>query len=155
LNGDRLAGEVAVVTGASSGIGAAVARALNAEGASVALAARRERALLGVQSSLDDSPGRRSIIMPTDVTDGEQVSSLVRYAGELEPVEMLVNCAGALYYTMMKNVREEEWERTVEVNCKGAPTAWVPCYRGCWRGRVSSSWRRSPRDCRSRPPAPG
>jgi NADP-dependent 3-hydroxy acid dehydrogenase YdfG len=33
---------------------------------------------------------------------------------------MLVNCAGVMYYTMMKNVREEEWERTVEVNCKGA-----------------------------------
>jgi NADP-dependent 3-hydroxy acid dehydrogenase YdfG len=33
---------------------------------------------------------------------------------------MLVNCAGVMYYTLMKNVREEEWERTVEVNCKGA-----------------------------------
>jgi len=58
--------------------------------------------------------------VPTDVTDGEQVRELMRRAGELGPVEVLVNCAGVMYYTMMKNVREEEWERTVEVNCKGA-----------------------------------
>jgi len=121
LSRDRLGGEVAVVTGASSGIGAAVARALNAEGASVALAARREEALLRVQSGLDDSQGQRSIIVPTDVTDGEQVRSLVGLAeNALGPVGILVNCAGVMYYTMMKNLREEEWERTVEVNCKGA-----------------------------------
>ena len=110
-----------MVTGASSGIGAAVARALNAEGASVALAARREEVLLEVQSGLDDRPGQRSIIVPTDVTDGEQVRSLVGHAeNDLGPVGILVNCAGVMYYTMMKNLREEEWERTVEVNCKGA-----------------------------------
>jgi NADP-dependent 3-hydroxy acid dehydrogenase YdfG len=121
LSRDRLGGEVAVVTGASSGIGAAVARALNAEGASVALAARREEVLLEVQSGLDDRPGQRSIIVPTDVTDVEQVRSLVGHAeNDLGPVGILVNCAGVMYYTMMKNLREEEWERTVEVNCKGA-----------------------------------
>ena len=121
MSRDRLGGEVAVVTGASSGIGAAVARALNAEGASVALAARREEVLLEVQSGLDDRPGQRSIIVPTDVTDGEQVRSLVGHAeNDLGPVGILVNCAGVMYYTMMKNLREEEWERTVEVNCKGA-----------------------------------
>lgn len=121
MSGDRLRGEVAVVTGASSGIGAAVVRALNAEGAGVALAARREEALLEVQSGLDGSSDRRSIIVPTDVTDGGQVRSLVgRAENDLGPVGILVNCAGVMYFTMMKNLREEEWERTVEVNCKGA-----------------------------------
>jgi NADP-dependent 3-hydroxy acid dehydrogenase YdfG len=120
LNGDWLRGRVAVVTGASSGIGAAVVRALNAEGAHVALAARREDVLLDVQAGLESGAGQKSIVVPTDVTDGEQVRTLVRRAEELGPVEMLVNCAGVMYYTMMKNVREEEWERTVEVNCKGA-----------------------------------
>jgi len=120
LNGDRLRGRVAVVTGASSGIGAAVGRALNAEGAHVALAARREDALLEVQAGLETGDGQESIVVPTDVTDGEQVRALEGRAGEMGPVQMLVNCAGVMYYTMMKNVREVEWERTVEVNCKGA-----------------------------------
>jgi NADP-dependent 3-hydroxy acid dehydrogenase YdfG len=116
-----LENRVAVVVGASSGIGAAVVRALNAEGARVGLGARREEMLLEIQSGLEDRDGRMSIVAPTDVTDRYQVESLVGRAGEeLGPVEILVNCAGVMYYTMMKNVREEEWERTVEVNCKGA-----------------------------------
>jgi NADP-dependent 3-hydroxy acid dehydrogenase YdfG len=116
-----LRNRVAVVAGASSGIGAAVVRALNAKGARVALAARREEALLEIQSGLEDRDGQMSIVAPADVTDREQVDSLVRRTGEdLGPVEILVNCAGVMYYTLMKNVREEEWERTVEVNCKGA-----------------------------------
>jgi len=110
-----------VVTGASSGIGTAVATALNAGGAHVALAARREEALLEIQGGLDSGDGRKCIVCPTDVTDRKQVRSLVaRIEEELGPVEVLVNCAGVMYYTLMKNRREEEWERTVEVNCKGA-----------------------------------
>jgi NADP-dependent 3-hydroxy acid dehydrogenase YdfG len=116
---ESLQNRVAVVTGASSGIGAAVARALDAGGVHVALAARREDALLEVREGFAGQA--RSIIVPTDVTDREQVSALVRRAeSELGRVEILVNCAGVMYYTLMKNLREEEWERTVEVNCKGA-----------------------------------
>jgi NADP-dependent 3-hydroxy acid dehydrogenase YdfG len=116
-----LQNRVAVVAGASSGIGAAVVRALNAEGAHVALAARREEALLEIQAGLENRDGQKSIVAPADVTDRDQVDSLVGRAGEeLGPVEILVNCAGVMYYTLMKNVRQEEWERTVEVNCKGA-----------------------------------
>jgi NADP-dependent 3-hydroxy acid dehydrogenase YdfG len=115
-----LRNRVAVVTGASSGIGAAVVRALNAEAARVALAARREEALLEIQAGLDSSDGRKCMICPTDVTDRGQVRSLVARAEEqLGPVEILVNCAGVMYYTLMKNRHEEEWEQTVEVNCKG------------------------------------
>ena len=119
MSKDPLRDRVAVVTGASSGIGAAVARALAREGARVALAARRYDALLGVQAGLEE--GARSIIFPADVTDRQQVGSLVsRAEEELGPVDVLVNCAGVMYYTLMRNLREEEWERTVEVNCKGA-----------------------------------
>jgi NADP-dependent 3-hydroxy acid dehydrogenase YdfG len=110
---------VAVITGASSGIGAAVARALNASGAIVALAARRKDALTKVQNSLNGKT--RSLAIPTDVTDRSQVEALVAQAErELGPVDMLVNCAGVMYYTLMKNGRQDEWDRTVEVNCKGA-----------------------------------
>jgi NADP-dependent 3-hydroxy acid dehydrogenase YdfG len=114
-----LRGRVAVVTGASSGIGAAVARALNREGVRVALAARREETLLQVRSTFGEGAG--SLVAVTDVTDRGQVVALVEHVErELGPVEFLVNCAGVMYFTLMRNLREDEWERTVEVNCKGA-----------------------------------
>ena len=85
----------------------------------MALAARRLDALREVQSGLVEGAG--SIVAATDVTERGQVASLVaRAEQELGPVDVLVNCAGVMYYTLMKNLREEEWDRTVEVNCKGA-----------------------------------
>lgn len=115
-----LAGRVAVVTGASGGIGAAVSRALAREGAPVALAARREDALMKVRAALEAQDGARSLAVPADVTDRRQVGDLVaRAERELGPVDILVNCAGVMYYTLMKNLREEDWERTVDVCCKG------------------------------------
>ena len=115
---NALRDRVAVVTGASSGIGAAVARALAREGVHVALAARRKQELLKVQDSLEGTG--RSMISPTDVTDRSQVKELVAETeDELGSVDFLINCAGVMYFTMMKNLREDEWERTVDVLCKG------------------------------------
>src|SRR5215211_1074092 len=72
-----------------------MARALNAEGAHLALAARREEALLEIQADLESGDGRKCMVFPTDVTDREEVRSLVaRAEEELGPVE--VNCKGAL-----------------------------------------------------------
>ncbi|TVY81612.1 Linear gramicidin synthase subunit D [Lachnellula suecica] len=114
-----LSGLVAVVTGASSGIGAAVATALAKEGAHVALAARRTDALEALKKKMVPSGGK-VIIHKTDVTQKEQVESLLRTANEeLGPVDILVSCAGVMYFTMMANVQTDEWERTVDVNCKG------------------------------------
>jgi NAD(P)-dependent dehydrogenase (short-subunit alcohol dehydrogenase family) len=92
-----------VVTGASSGIGAAVARALAREGAYVALAARREDALLEVQAGLEGRGGEvRSMVAATDVADRDQVKSLVaRTEEELGPIDVLVNCARMMYYTLV------------------------------------------------------
>ena len=116
---EALRGRVVVVTGASSGIGAATAKMASEVGAKVALAARREVALREVQAGLP--AGADSLVHATDVTDRGLVEALVeRTENELGPVDALVNCAGVMYYTMMKNVRAEEWDRTVEVNCKGA-----------------------------------
>jgi NADP-dependent 3-hydroxy acid dehydrogenase YdfG len=54
------------------------------------------------------------------VTDRKQVEALVQAANdELGPVDILVSCAGVMYYTMMANTQVEEWDRTVDVNCKG------------------------------------
>ena len=114
-----LRGRVVVVTGASSGIGAATAKMLSEKGAKAALAARREDALREVQAGL--AAGADSLVYATDVTDRGLVEALVeRTEDDLGPVDALVNCAGVMYYTMMKNVCAEEWDRTVEVNCKGA-----------------------------------
>ncbi len=108
------------MAGASSGIGAAVARALDREGAHVALAARRKPELLEVQESLDSENGTRTMISITDVTDREQVKELVALTeDELGPVDVLINCAGVMYFTLMKNLREDEWDQTVDVLCKG------------------------------------
>ena len=109
------------MTGASSGIGAAVARALAHEGAHLALAARRRDALLEVQTGLDRQRGKvRSLVVPTDITDRRQVKSLIaRTEEELGPVDILVNCAGVMFYTLMSNLHEDDWEQTVDVLCKG------------------------------------
>jgi NADP-dependent 3-hydroxy acid dehydrogenase YdfG len=118
---ESLQGRVAVVTGASSGIGASVAHALADEGAHLALAARRTETLLDVQAGLERQGSQaRTLVVPTDITDRQQVKSLVaRTEEELGPVDILVNCAGVMYYTLMKNCLEDDWERTVDVLCKG------------------------------------
>ncbi|KAL4963456.1 non-ribosomal peptide synthetase [Aspergillus stella-maris] len=114
-----LSGKVAVITGASSGIGAAVATALAREGASVALGARRLDALEALKAKLAPY-GTKVAIRKTDVTDKKQVEELVKAAtDELGPVDILVACAGVMYFTMMANTQMDEWERTVDVNCKG------------------------------------
>jgi NADP-dependent 3-hydroxy acid dehydrogenase YdfG len=124
---------VAIVTGAAGGIGAATARALSRGGVRVALAGRRKEALLEVQSSLETE----SLVVPTDVTDREQVRELA--AGtrrELGPPDILVNCAGVMYYTLMQNLHEDDWERTVDVCCKGTLNCVAAVLRGMLeRGR--------------------
>jgi thioester reductase-like protein/amino acid adenylation domain-containing protein len=115
----RLAGKVAVITGASSGIGAAVAAGLAKEGAHVALAARRLDALEKVKAKVS-GVGGKILTHKTDITKSEDVASLVKTVEEkLGPVDILVSCAGVMYFTMMANAQTEEWERTVDVNCKG------------------------------------
>ncbi|PHH88843.1 hypothetical protein CDD83_6985 [Cordyceps sp. RAO-2017] len=120
----RLAGKVAVVTGASSGMGAAVAAQLAAEGAHVVLAARRQDALEAVRAAIVRSRGTggggKILTRPTDVTSREQVEALMRTTTEtLGDIDILVVCAGVMYFTIMANAQADEWERTVDVNCKG------------------------------------
>jgi amino acid adenylation domain-containing protein/thioester reductase-like protein len=114
-----LYGKVAVVTGASSGIGAAVATALAREGCHVALAARRTETLEALKRKLVIREGK-VLVQATDVTDKKQVEALfASTTKELGPVDIIVSCAGVMYFTMMANVQTEEWDRTVDVNCKG------------------------------------
>jgi thioester reductase-like protein len=119
INKGALSGLVAVVTGASSGIGAATALALAREGAHVALAARRTEALESLKTKLV-THGVKVRVHQTDVTKKQQVESLISTTETtLGPVDILVSCAGVMYFTMMANVQSDQWEQTVDVNCKG------------------------------------
>ncbi|KAJ5387389.1 hypothetical protein N7509_009930 [Penicillium cosmopolitanum] len=134
-----LSGKVAVVTGASSGIGAAVASALAKQGAAVAIGARRLDALESVKSKVE-AHGVKCIARSTDVTNKSQTEALVQAATEeLGEVDILVACAGVMYFTMMANTQTDEWERTVDVNCKGllnAIATTVPGMLSRGRGHV-------------------
>ncbi|KAJ5579829.1 uncharacterized protein N7459_005814 [Penicillium hispanicum] len=134
-----LSGKVAVVTGASSGIGAAVAAALASQGCAVALGARRLDAMQPVKRTVE-SLGVKCIARSTDVTSKTQTEALVQAANEeLGEVDILVACAGVMYFTMMANTQTEEWERTVDVNCKGllnALSSTVPAMLARGRGHV-------------------
>ncbi|KAI1387715.1 uncharacterized protein F4822DRAFT_407366 [Hypoxylon trugodes] len=117
-----LAGRVAVITGASSGIGAAVATAIAQEGAHVVIAARRTESLETLKTKILAKSGGsgKVLVQRTDVTDRKQVEALMQTTREqLGPIDILICCAGVMYFTMMANVQEDEWERTVDVNCKG------------------------------------
>lgn len=114
-----LSGKVAVVMGASSGIGAATAAALAREGCHVALAARRVDALEDIKKRLVIREGK-IITQKTDVTDKAQVEALVAAAEkQLGPVDIFVSVSGVMYFTMMANTQTDQWNQTVDVNCKG------------------------------------
>lgn len=109
----------AIVTGASSGIGAATARMLADEGAAVALAARREERLQSLQAEIEEAGGT-ALVVPTDVTDRAQVQTLVdETVDAFGGVDVLINNAGIMPLSLMENLHEDEWEQMVDVNIKG------------------------------------
>jgi NAD(P)-dependent dehydrogenase (short-subunit alcohol dehydrogenase family) len=107
----------AVVTGAGSGIGRAVSRALSREGWTVALAGRRREAL---EATAREAPGR-TLVAPTDVTDPEAVSALFsRVAGELGRLDLLFNNAGIPAAPVpFEDVTLEDWRAVVDTNLTG------------------------------------
>jgi NAD(P)-dependent dehydrogenase (short-subunit alcohol dehydrogenase family) len=136
--GDRhwLAGRLAVVTGASRGIGAATAAAVAAAGAHVVLAARDQRALDGVAARIKDAGGQATPV-PADVSDQAAVERLfasVRQAGQLSA---LVCAAGVLTPALFGDTTLAMWHETLEVNltgaflcCRAAFTAMAPAGGG-------------------------
>jgi NADP-dependent 3-hydroxy acid dehydrogenase YdfG len=114
-----LDGRKAVITGASSGIGEATAAAMAAEGAAVALAARRKDRIEALESRIRGDGGT-AVAVETDVTDSEQVKRLVeRTESELGGLDCLVNNAGVMLLGPLQGADPSDWRRMIEVNCVG------------------------------------
>ncbi len=112
-------GKVAIVTGASSGLGVTFAEALAETGADVVVAARRLERLRSVAEHLR-SLGVRSVPIQCDVTQAEDVERLVeRTLSELGSVDILVNNAGAASLSPATEMSLEEWNRVLAVNLTG------------------------------------
>ena len=111
-----LEGHVAAVTGASSGIGEATARALSAAGASVALGARRADRLEAIAESLEGP----TLVREVDVSDEEQARGFVQAAhDELGGLHILVNNAGVMLLGPVADADTDEWRRMIAVNLLG------------------------------------
>jgi NADP-dependent 3-hydroxy acid dehydrogenase YdfG len=114
-----LTGTVALVTGASSGIGEATALALAEEGAAVALVARRRDRLEALAEQIE-AAGGQPLVIETDVTDEEQARRAVETTvAELGRLDTLVNNAGVMLLGPIVGAPIEEWQRMVHLNLLG------------------------------------
>jgi NAD(P)-dependent dehydrogenase (short-subunit alcohol dehydrogenase family) len=125
----RLDGKVAVVTGASSGLGAGFARALAQAGADLVLAARRTDRLDEVAQAVRDT-GRRAATVATDVSDPAQCEALAKAAvAAFGRIDVLVNNAGIGTAVPALKEKPEEFRRVIDVNLNGAYWAAQACAR--------------------------
>jgi 3-oxoacyl-[acyl-carrier protein] reductase len=130
-----LTGRAALVTGASGGIGAAVARALHGAGASVALSGTRAAPLEALAAEL----GGRAQVIPCDLSDAVAVEALPKAAAEaMGAVDILVNNAGITRDTLAMRMSDEDWQAVLDVNL----TASFRLCRGVLRGMMKARWGR-------------
>ena len=120
----KLEGKVAVITGASSGIGEATAEALVAEGAAVVVAARREERLEDLVERIEGNGGR-ALAVACDVTDEEQAHDLIRQAkDEFGRVDVLVKNAGVMLLSRTDKGLSDQWRQMFDI--KAAVTKHKP-----------------------------
>jgi len=113
-----LAGQVAIVTGASQGLGRAIAEALAAAGAAVALVARSADKLAAVAAG-SVAAGGRAEAFPCDVTQGEDIQRVVDAVVEkLGRLDILVNNAGVTRDTLLPRMSDEEWDQVLTTNLR-------------------------------------
>ncbi|MEQ8234756.1 MAG: SDR family oxidoreductase [Gammaproteobacteria bacterium] len=109
--------QVIVITGASSGLGAAAARRLAAEGARLVLGARRVERLEALATELD--LGAQAVVQ-TDVTDPAQVQRLVDHAVSTHgAIDAILNNAGLMPHSPLERAKIDDWDRMIDVNVKG------------------------------------
>lgn len=116
----KLKGKVAIVTGASSGVGYATARALAREGATLIAAARRRDRLDHLVAEIAGE-GQQGFSLPTDVTDSAQVQRMAEQTVKLlGRIDILVNCAGGLLkIAPFEQFNDAEWRAVIDTNLSG------------------------------------
>ncbi|MDR3515482.1 MAG: 3-oxoacyl-[acyl-carrier-protein] reductase [Azospirillaceae bacterium] len=130
-----LTDKMALVTGASGGLGAAIARALHAQGATVALSGTKVPALEALAGAL----GERVFVAPGDLADAAATEQLFKNAeAALGRVDILVNNAGLTRDALMLRLKDEDWQTVLDVNL----TAAFRLSRAALRGMVKRRWGR-------------
>ena len=130
-----LTGKTALVTGASGGIGAAIAKALHGAGATVAISGTRTEPLEALAGEL----GQRVHVLPCNLSDAAAVEALPKQAAEaMGSVDILVNNAGITKDNLFMRMSEEEWASVLDVNL----TATMRLCKGVVRGMMKARWGR-------------
>lgn len=130
-----LSGKRALVTGASGGIGGAIARALHGAGATVALSGTREAPLAALAAEL----GPRALVLACDLSDPAAIEALPKRAAEaMGAIDILVNNAGITRDNLFMRMSDEEWQSVIDVNL----TATFRLCRGVVRGMMKARWGR-------------
>ena len=128
-----LSGRKALVTGATGGLGGAIARALHAQGATVALSGTRAEALEALASEL----GGRTHVVPANLADAASVEALVPAAeAALGGLDILVNNAGITRDNLFLRMKDEEWEQVISVNLTAAFRLSRAAVKGMMRRRA-------------------
>ncbi|GAB3171188.1 SDR family oxidoreductase [Telluribacter humicola] len=119
MENQRIKGKVVAITGASSGIGEAIARHLAAKGAKVVLGARRTHKLEQVVKEIQNSGGEAAFTS-LDVTSPDHVKEFVQFALDTyQDLDVWINNAGVMPLSYLNQYKVKEWERMVDVNVKG------------------------------------
>lgn len=139
MSGIDLTGRTAIVTGASRGIGRAIALELARHGADLVLGYRTGAAEAAAVAAAVAATGRRALPVAVDVRDAAQVEAMVATAQqELGRVDILVNNAGVTHDGLLLRMSEADWDEVIATNLRGA----FLCTRAVLRGMVRARWGR-------------